>query len=102
AFVNGWKGTGKYTFGKNMVNTFLIVIPTTLLTVISCSIVAYGFARFKFPGKKVFFVILIATLMLPNTVIIIPRYTLFNKFGWLNTYLPFYIPALLACYPFFI
>lgn len=102
AFVNGWKGTGKYTFGKNMFNTFLIVIPTTLFTIVSCSIVAYGFARFKFPGKRILFAILIATLMLPNTVIIIPRYTLFNKFGWLNTYLPFYIPALFACYPFFI
>ena len=46
--------------------------------------------------------LLIATLMLPNAVIIIPRYTLFNTFGWLNTYLPFYMPALFACYPFFI
>ena len=40
--------------------------------------------------------------MLPNTVLIIPRYSLFNKLGWLNTYLPFYAPAVLACYPFFI
>ncbi|QOV20395.1 carbohydrate ABC transporter permease [Blautia liquoris] len=102
AFVNGWKGTGRYSFGKFFLNTFAIVVPTTLLTVVSCMIVAYGFARFNFPGKKLLFGILIATLMLPNTVIIIPRYTLFNKFGWLNTYLPFYIPALLACYPFFI
>ena len=100
AFVNGWKGTGRYSFGKFFLNTFAIVVPTTLLTVVSCMIVAYGFARFNFPGKKLLFGILIATLMLPNTVIIIPRYTLFNKFGWLNTYLPFYIPALLACYPF--
>lgn len=102
AFVNGWKGVGKYSFGKNLFNSFLIVVPTTLFTVISCSIVAYGFARFKFPAKKLLFGILISTLMLPNTVIIIPRYILFSKFGWLNSYLPFYIPALLACYPFFI
>ena len=102
AFIKGWQGTGKYTFGKYFVNTFLIVVPTTLFTVGSCALVAYGFARFKFPGKKFLFAVLIATLMLPNTVIIIPRYTLFNKFGWLNTYLPFYVPALLACFPFFI
>lgn len=102
AFIKGWQGTGKYTFGRYFINTFLIVVPTTLFTVGSCALVAYGFARFKFPGKKLLFAILIATLMLPNTVIIIPRYTLFNKFGWLNTYLPFYVPALLACYPFFI
>ena len=102
AFIKGWQGTGKYTFGKYFINTFLIVVPTTLFTVGSCALVAYGFARFKFPGKKFLFAVLIATLMLPNTVIIIPRYTLFNKFGWLNTYLPFYVPALLACFPFFI
>lgn len=102
AFIKGWQGTGKYTFGKYFINTFLIVVPTTLFTVGSCALVAYGFARFKFSGKKFLFAVLIATLMLPNTVIIIPRYTLFNKFGWLNTYLPFYVPALLACFPFFI
>ena len=102
AFIKGWQGTGKYTFGKYFINTFLIVVPTTLFTVGSCALVAYGFARFKLPGKKFLFAVLIATLMLPNTVIIIPRYTLFNKFGWLNTYLPFYVPALLACFPFFI
>ncbi|MFA6845093.1 MAG: ABC transporter permease subunit [Sphaerochaetaceae bacterium] len=41
-------------------------------------------------------------MMLPNSVIIIPRYLLFNKWGWLGSYLPFSIPALFACYPFFI
>ena len=54
------------------------------------------------PGKKLLFAVLIATLMLPNSVIIIPRYTLFNKFHWLDSYLPFYMPAIFACYPFFI
>lgn len=102
AFVNGWQGVGKYTYTTYFINTFSIVLPTTLLTVCSCALVAYGFARFNFRLKRVLFVILIATLMLPNTVIIIPRYTLFNSLDWLNTYLPFYVPALLACYPFFI
>lgn len=77
-------------------------IPTTLLTIASSALVAYGFARFNFPFKKQLFAILIATLMLPNSVIIIPRYVLFNKFGWVDSYMPFWVPALLACYPFFI
>lgn len=102
SYIQGWKGSGRMTYTKYFFNTFLLVVPTTLITVITTSIVAYGFARFRFPFKKALFFILIATLMLPNAVIIIPRYTLFNSFGWINSYLPFYVPAILACYPFFI
>ncbi|WP_180272755.1 carbohydrate ABC transporter permease [Konateibacter massiliensis] len=103
SFVRGWKSNGgNQTYTDFFINTFVMVIPTTLLTVASCSVVAYGFARFKFPFKKQLFMLLIATLMLPNAVIIIPRYSLYNTFGWIDTYLPFYVPALLATYPFFI
>ncbi|HAN44791.1 MAG TPA: sugar ABC transporter permease [Ruminococcaceae bacterium] len=102
SYIQGWKGNGQVSYAKFFLNTFALVVPTTVLTVMSCSFVAYGFARFRFPFKKILFMILISTLMLPNSVIIIPRYTLFNKFGWINTYMPFYVPALLACYPFFI
>lgn len=101
-FILGWKSAGQYTFTTYFLNSFLLVIPTTLLTLASCSLVAYGFARFNFPFKKQLFGLLIATLMLPNSVIIIPRYVLFNKLGWIDSYLPFWAPALLACYPFFV
>ncbi len=79
-----------------------MVIPTVLFTVMSSSIVAYGFARFKFRLKKILFMLMLSSLMLPNAVLIIPRYLLFNKLGWLNTYLPFIVPAVFACTPFFI
>ncbi len=102
SFIKGWKGTGKVTYTQFYINTFKMVIPTVLFTVFSCSFVAYGFARFRFRGKKVLFMLMISTLMLPNSVLIIPRYILYNKLGWLNSYLPFTIPALFACYPFFI
>jgi oligogalacturonide transport system permease protein len=102
AFVAGWKGVGETTFGLYLFNTFVMVLPTVFLTVLSCSFVAYGFARFRFPGKKLFFALMISTLMLPNSVIIIPRYLTFNKLGILNTYWPFYLPAMFACFPFFI
>lgn len=101
-YAEGWKGTGKVSYTSFFINTFVLVLPTTILTVASSALVAYGFARFRFPGKKILFAILIATLMLPNSVIIIPRYSLYNTFHWVNTYLPFYVPAVLACYPFFI
>lgn len=101
-YIEGWKGSGQYTFSTFLKNTFVLVIPVVLFTVLSCSIVAYGFARFKFPLKNTLFSIMIATLMLPNTVIIIPRYILFRNLNWLNTYKTFYVPAIFACYPFFI
>ncbi len=101
AFKAGWAGTGKYGFDTFLKNSFLLVIPTVLFTVISSTLVGYGFARFNFPGKKILFKLMIAALMLPSTVIIIPRYILFKDFGWLNSYLPYWIPGLLACSSFF-
>ena len=73
AFIKGWKTTGTYTYAQYFINTFALVVPTTLLTLVSCYIVAYGFARFDFPGNQFLFMVLIATLMLPNAIIIIPR-----------------------------
>ena len=102
SFVKGWQGTGQYNYTTYFINTFWLVIPTTLFTVLSSAVVAYGFSRFRFPGKKILLGVLIATLMLPSTVVIIPRYTLYSKLGWLDTYLPFYIPALLSCNAFFV
>ena len=101
AYRDGWKSAGGITYDKFFLNTFILVIPTTILTLISSSLVAYGFARFEFKGKKILFMLLIATLMLPNAVIIIPRYTIYRSIGALDTYWTFYLPALLGCYPFF-
>lgn len=100
-YVEGWKGSGRVTYTNFFLNTFLLVIPTTIFTVVSAALVAYGFARFDFPFKKLLFVLLIAMMMLPNSVVIIPRYTLYNQFKWVNTYIPFYAPAILCCNSFF-
>lgn len=102
AFVKGWKGSGQFTYTTFYLNTFKLVIPKVLFTVVSTGIVAYGFARFKFPFKNLLFMLMISTMMLPDAVIIIPRYITFRQLGWLDTYLPFTMPALFACYPFFI
>jgi oligogalacturonide transport system permease protein len=101
AYSGGWKGSGQYTFGTFFMNTFLLVIPTVLFTMISSTLVGYGFARFRFPFKKLLFMMMISTLMLPNTVILIPRYIFFKNLGWLDTYLPFIAPAVLGAFPFF-
>jgi len=102
AYARGWKGVGKTSFGTFFANTFLLVVPVVALTALSSTIVAYGFARFRFPLKGLLFTLMISTLMLPDAVIMIPRYILFKNFHWLNTYLPFYVPALLAANAFFI
>lgn len=102
AYKEGWKGSGQFTYLTFYLNTFKLVMPTVLFTVASTGIVAYGFARFQFPMKKILFMLMISTLMLPDAVIMIPRYVVFNKFGWIDTYMPFWAPAVLACYPFLI
>jgi len=102
SYSAGWKGSGQYSFGLYFSNTFIMVLPTVLLTIVSSLLVAYGFARFKFRFKKVLFALVIASLMLPTEVIIIPRYMLFNTLNWLDSYLPFIVPAAFATYSFFI
>ena len=79
-----------------------MTIITTLFTILSSAIVAYGFARYQFPGKKILFGILIATLMLPGAVVMIPRYAMFNKLGLVDTYWPFYLQGLLSVNSFFV
>ena len=103
-YVNGWQrgATGSVTYTNFFLNTFKLVLPVVFFTVISCTVTAYGFARFDFPMKKILFPVLISTLMLPNTVIIIPRFMLFKSLGWLDSYYPFLVPAMFAVYPFFI
>ncbi len=101
-YVDGWKTSTPYTFATFFINSMQIVIPKVIGTAISCTLVAYGFARFEFPGKKVLFAILIATLLLPDVVTRIPQYLLFRELGWLDTYLPLFAPAWLAGDAFFV
>ena len=100
-YVEGWKGSSRLTYTTFFINTFKLVVPTTLLTVASACLAAYAFARFDFPCKGLLFTVLIGLMMLPGAVVIIPRYLLYNQFHWIDTYMPFYIPALLCCNSFF-
>lgn len=100
-FVEGWEGVGGNTYATFFFNSFLLVIPTVILTVVSSALVAYGFARFEFRGKKLCFVVLLSTLMLPSSILIIPRYSIFRDLNVLDSYIPFYLLSAFACYPFF-
>ncbi|MDD7972230.1 carbohydrate ABC transporter permease [Roseinatronobacter sp. HJB301] len=101
-YRKGWETSTPYTFGRFFWNTFLIILPKTIFTAISCALVAYGFARFEFPYKKLLFASLIATLLLPNVVTRIPQYILFRDLGWLDTYLPLWVPSAFAGDAFFV
>lgn len=101
-YIEGWQTSTPFTFGRFFWNTFLIIAPKVITTAISCTAVAYGFARFDFPGKKILFVTLIATLLLPNVVTRIPQYLLFRDIGWLDSFLPLWVPSALAGDAFFV
>lgn len=74
-------------------NTLFIVVLSTLGTVITASLVAYSFARFRFRGRDTIFIITLGTLMLPAQVTLIPQYVLFHRLNMLNTLTPLWIPA---------
>ena len=102
SYINGWKTSGPQTYGTYFLNTFLLVVPTVLFTLISSIVVAYGFARFRFKFKKILFSLMLSSLMLPNEVLLIPRYIFFNSLGWINSYFPIIVPSMFATYSFFI
>ena len=101
--LSGWKTAfaaygGQITLMKAWRNTYLIALPKTILTLVSVTLTAYGFARFSFAGKRVFRLLLYATIFLPQTVLYVPQFALFSKLGWVDSpaYLPLIIPAALA------
>jgi multiple sugar transport system permease protein len=77
-------------------NTTLYAILTNIGVLISCTLVAYGFSRFRFPGRDLLFTLLIATIFLPAFVTVIPTYTFFQKIGWVGTWLPLIVPTFFA------
>ncbi len=93
-YVNGWAGFGGITFTTFYKNSFFYAIVGTLLTVMASGIVAYGFARIHFAGRRIWFGCMLATLMLPIQVQIIPQYIIFSQLGWINTFLPLLLPRI--------
>lgn len=95
-YIKGWQTGTEYTFTTYFINTFKIVIPKVLFTLISTIFVSYGFARFDFPLKKILFSAMIATMFLPGVVKTIPMYLLWRDLGFLETYVPLIAGTLFA------
>ena len=83
-------------FPRLLFNTIAISLIGMVGVVTSCTLVAYGFARFRFPGRVLLFTVLVATIFLPAAVTIIPTYTMFAKIGWVGTWLPLLVPTFFA------
>lgn len=93
-YLNGWKGFGGITFATFYANSFFYAGVATLLTVMASAIVAYGFARIQFTGRRFWFAAMLTTLMLPVQVQIIPQYIVFSQLGWINTFYPLLLPRI--------
>jgi ABC-type glycerol-3-phosphate transport system permease component len=89
-------------FGTYLKNTLIITVLATLGQLASGSVVAYGFARLRFPGRDALFVLLLATTMLPYIVTLVPQFLIFRELGWVNTFLPLIVPYFFGGSPFLI
>jgi multiple sugar transport system permease protein len=98
---NFWIGWTHVPMTRYLLNTLYITLVAIVGVVASSSLVAYGFARLRAPGKEVLFLLLLSTMMLPQQVTLIPNFLFFKWLGWLNTYKPLLAPAFTGI-PFFI
>jgi multiple sugar transport system permease protein len=85
-----------------MTNSLIIVVLSSIGTVISCAIVAYPLARLRFRGATLFTILVLATMMLPPQVLLIPQYILFVKLHWIDTFYPLIVPSWFATSGFFV
>lgn len=80
-------------FARYIMNSFYVSFMAIVGTVVSCSCVAYAFSRLRWPGRDVFFAILLATMMLPTQVTLVPTFLIFSELGWVNSFKPLWFPT---------
>lgn len=100
-YIDGWNALTS-TFGHYMLNSAIVVVGSIIGNLLSCSMAAYAFARLKFRGRSFMFAVMLATIMLPVHVVIVPQYIVFSQLDWVNTFLPLIVPKFLATEAFFI
>ena len=83
-------------FGSSLKSSLIISLSVAASQAISCAVIGYGFARYKFRGRNILFLLVIFTFIIPPETLTVPLYMLFSKYGWINTYLPFFVPGLLG------
>jgi multiple sugar transport system permease protein len=100
-YVEGWTALAT-SFTTFYWNSFLIASLAVIGNLAACSLTAFAFARLEFRFKRIWFALMLGTLMLPYHVTLVPQYVLFLNLGWVNTFLPLVVPKFLATDAFFI
>ena len=101
-YITGWKGYAGVSFGRFFANSLFMCLVAVIGNLISCTLAAFAFARLKFAGRGFWFAVMMITLMLPAHVTLVPRYILFNTFGWVGSLLPIIVPKFMATDAFFV
>jgi multiple sugar transport system permease protein len=91
-YIRGWNYNNAITFTTFFRNSFLYTAVSTVGAVLASALVAYGFARIRFWGNSIFYGIMFLTMMLPYQVLMVPQFIIFQKIGWVNTFLPLIVP----------
>lgn len=103
-YVLGWQGVGGVGFGTFFINSFIISTLVVVGSLFIATLTGFAFARLKFRLRGVFFSLMLATIMLPFQITLIPQYIIFHELSWVNTFLPLVVPSFLgvSITPFFI
>jgi ABC-type glycerol-3-phosphate transport system permease component len=91
-----------FPFGRYLLNSVIVSVLAVTGDVLSCAFIAYGFARLRFPGRRILFMLMISTMMFPFAVRMIPLFLIFKELGWMNTFLPLVVPSFFGAHAFFI
>lgn len=100
AWSNYSRALHAFPFVRYLANTLFITLTAMVGQIMTSSMVAYSFARLRWPGRDVWFLVLLSTMMLPSFVTLVPQFIIFKQLGWLNTYYPLIIPYFLGGGPF--
>ena len=100
-YVRGWRYTGRLTFTTFFLNSTFYAVLATIAAVFSSSLIAFGFGRIRFRGRGILYGCMIATMLIPFQVLMVPQYIIFHRLGWVNTFLPLIVP-MAGGFPFFI
>jgi multiple sugar transport system permease protein len=86
--------------GRAFVNSLIVAVGTTAVVLITSAMAAYPLARMRFPGSHLVFTLIVASLMIPNAVVLVPQYVLTQQLGWLSTYQGMIVPEAAVTFPF--